>query len=393
MKSPLLLKFAIVFSLISFLVCGLTYQLIKKRLGLSPRGNRALFSFLMFSAVMMIVGPILYRVYSVSADSGADLLFQWAQFSLLGWVGSCFLVFLFMEILQLGSKTFDPKKRIFLTEGVARTLLAGTTLSSLAGLVEAKAGPSITPVEIRLETLPPAFHGLTIAQISDVHVGPLIHENYLNQVVDQVMSLNADLIFITGDLVDGTVDQLKEQVSPLKRLRAKEGVYFCTGNHEYYSGAKEWITHLESIGIHVFQNSHLILKRTTATGVDSLLIAGVHDHHADRYEASHRSDPRKAAETTDPVNCKILLAHNPFSIEGAVDAGFHLQLSGHTHAGQFYPYSFIVKAALKYSEGLYRVNSQTQLYVNRGTGYWGPPNRLGKRSEVTKITLLSAALT
>ena len=119
------------------------------------------------------------------------------------------------------------------------------------------------------------------------------------------------------------------------------------------------------------------------------MIAGVYDHNAHRYDSSHQSVPALAARSDLPVSCKILLAHNPFSIKEAAAAGFDLQVSGHTHAGQFHPYTFIVKTVLKYSEGLYRVNDKTQIYVNRGTGYWGPPNRLGKRSEITHLTLKS----
>jgi predicted MPP superfamily phosphohydrolase len=387
MSQANLIRFALFFTTLSFLVSWLTYRLLRRRLGLTATGNRRLLFFFLGSATLMTLGPFLYRWLEVSADSTPDLILQWTQFSLLGWIGSLFIVFFFSELIQFTSQKFDPQKRIFLTEGVGRTLLAGTTLTSVAGFFEATAGAEVVGIPIQLETLPPAFEGLKIVQISDVHVGPLIHRGYLDRVVDQVLALKPDLIAITGDLVDGSVNQLRDQIAPLARLRAPEGVYFCTGNHEYYSGVHEWISHLGELGITVLGNTNRILRRPGKNGEDRLLIAGVHDHQASRFEPLHATDARKAASCVEDVSCKILLAHNPFSIDAACSSGFHLQLSGHTHAGQFYPYSFIVKAVLKHSEGLYRVSEKTQLYVNRGTGFWGPPNRFGKRAEITELTL------
>ena len=298
------------------------------------------------------------------------------------------LTFLALEIVQQISKPFDPKKRIFLTEGVARGVVAGTTVAAFGGLAQAEMGPNIKPVKIQLKTLPKSFDQRVIAQISDVHIGPLLHERFLNRVVDHVLSLSPDVIVITGDLVDGTIDQLKNLVEPLKRLKAKEGIFFCTGNHEYYSGAEEWIGYLESIGIHVFKNSNVLLSRTNSEGsTEKLMLAGVYDWQAWKHSEAHRADPVAAAKTNEPVSCKILLAHNPQSTEANAQAGFDLQLSGHTHAGQFYPFVFLAGFVHKYFEGLYQVNERMQVYVNRGTGYWGPPNRLGKSSEVTHITL------
>jgi predicted MPP superfamily phosphohydrolase len=389
MKDGLLLRFALFFGTVTLLVCGLTYRLLSRRLGLGKRGNRLLLAFLLCSGVLMIWGPVSYRALEVSATSLKDYFLQWTQFFLLGWVGSVFLIFIFFEIIQAASKPFDPRKRIFLTEGVSRGLLAAGTASSFFGLLEANAGPAVHEVPITLPTLPKSFDGFRVAQISDVHVGPLIHRDYLENVVARVMALKADAIFITGDLVDGTVDQLREEIEPLRKLSARHGVYFCTGNHEYYSGVHDWIAHLESMSIQVLKNSNRVITQSTPAGDEHLMIAGVYDHNAYRYDSSHQCVPALAAKSDLPVSCKILLAHNPFSIKEAVAAGFDLQVSGHTHAGQFYPYTFIVKTILKYSEGLYRVNDKTQIYVNRGTGYWGPPNRLGKRSEITHLTLKS----
>ncbi len=390
MNTSLLIRFVIFFSAVTALVCTLTYFMLKRRLGLSPRGNRALKWFLVLSGGMIFWGPFSARVLRSSATSLPDYLFQWLQFSLLGWIGSIFLVFGFVEMVRLASKPFDPKKRIFLSTGLARGLVAGTTASSILGMFEANAGPAVHEVPIRLPRLPASFDGFRIAVISDVHVGPLIHRDYLENVVQQIEGLSPDAVFITGDLVDGTVAELREQMEPLRKLSAREGVYFCTGNHEYYSGVHEWIAHLESMGIHVFKNSNHVLRRSNGQNEEHLLLAGVYDHNAPRYEPLHESRADLAARYENPDLCKILLAHNPFSIKEAAKAGFDLQVSGHTHAGQFYPYTFLVKLALRYSEGHYVVNERTQLYVNRGTGFWGPPNRLGKRSEITHITLRKA---
>lgn len=342
----------------------------------------------LLAALLMIVASSTYRYYQPQVEGLGSNVLQWAQYLVMGWLAVSFLFFGTAELLQLISKPFDPKKRIFLTESVTQGLIVGTTLASISGFLDAKAGPEIHSVEIKLPTLPDSFKGLVLAQISDVHIGPLLHRSFLDQVVDRVMSLNPDLILITGDLVDGTVSQLQDQMGALKRLKAKEGIYFCTGNHEYYSGVEEWVAYLQSIGVQVLQNSNVIFKRTGPSGVEEkLMLAGVPDFRASPGTA-HEYNPKKAAETQEPIGCKILISHNPHGIESAAEAGFHFQLSGHTHAGQFMPFTFFMKLFLKHTEGHYQINETTQLYVNRGTGYWGPPNRLGKRAEITKITLV-----
>lgn len=382
----MLFRFLTFFTFFSVGLCGTTFFLLRRRLGLSRTGNRNLLIIFSLTALFMIVSPMIYRGMKPDVESLSNGLLQWTQYLLMGWLAMLLLVFLTLEFAQLFSRPFDPKKRIFLTEGVAKGVFFGTTLATGIGFLEANAGPEIHDVKIKLPTLPTSFQGLVIAQISDVHIGPLLHRNFLNGVIDQVMSLNPDLIFITGDLVDGSVDQLRDQVEPLKRLQAKEGVYFCTGNHEYYSGVDEWIPHLESMGIHVFKNTNKILTRKNGSNEEKLMIAGVYDWKAAQ-TVGEVCDPKRAAETSESVNCKLLLSHNPKGVADTVAAGFDLQFSGHTHAGQFAPLTFFMKIFLQHTEGLYQVSERTQLYINRGTGYWGPPNRLGKRSEITKITL------
>ncbi len=395
MGRAILFRFATVFGLLALLICGLTFFLLKRRLKLSPTGNKLLLAFFTFVAILMTVCPLIYRSLTNNFDSRLHDFVQFSQYFLMGWVGMTLLTLLALETFQLltslALRQFDPTKRMFLTQGFTRGLVAGTSLAAIGGYVQARLGPNIFPVTINLKTLPKEFDGLRLAQISDLHLGPLIHQKYLDHVVDQVLELDADIILLTGDLVDGTVEQLKHQIEPLLRLKARDGIYFCTGNHEYYSGAEEWIAFFESHGIHVFKNSNKILTRKATDGTDSkLMLAGIFDIHGDRFYESHRSDPQKAAQTTEAVDCKVLLAHNPLSIDGAAAAGFDLQVSGHTHAGQFYPFVWVVQLVLKHVHGLYQINSKTQLYVNQGTGYWGPPNRLGKSSEITHFTLRKA---
>ncbi|MBS1959601.1 MAG: metallophosphoesterase [Bdellovibrionales bacterium] len=389
MSNNQLLKFAFIFSALSFGICLLTYSLLKRRLKLEKKKSFWLLMTFTGIAILMISGPLAYRYGQASIENIGQQALQFAQYFLMGWVAMTLLTFFALEVVQsfLGilAIPFKGEKRIFLTEGVTKGLIAATSAATLGGYLQASAKPRIDKVEVKLPMLPKSFDGFTMTQISDVHIGPLLHKEFLSGVVDDILALDPDVILISGDLVDGTVEQLKQQVEPLRRLKAREGVYFCTGNHEYYSGAEEWLAHLEEMGIHTFRNSNTVFTR----GNDKILLGGVYDFTGGRYLDSHISDPVKAAITGENVSCKILMAHNPFSTTVAATADWNYQVSGHTHAGQFYPFAFLVKLALKYSEGLYQVNDKMQLYVNRGTGFWGPPNRLGKPSEITHHILRS----
>ena len=220
-------------------------------------------------------------------------------------------------------------------------------------------------------------------QFSDLHVGPTIKGPFVESVVQSIEGLNADLIVFTGDLVDGSVADLKEDVAPLSRLNAPFGKYFITGNHEYYSGVLPWIEKAKDLGFKVLIDAHDLLTKEGAT----LTLAGVTDYSSTQFVKDHKSDPLKAVSGAPNDSIKILLAHQPANIYKAVEAGYDLQLSGHTHGGQFIPWNFVTRLSQPYIAGMSR-HQDTWIYVNRGTGYWGPPLRLGISSEITIITLI-----
>jgi predicted MPP superfamily phosphohydrolase len=263
--------------------------------------------------------------------------------------------------------------------------LAALAVTAL-GLWNARRIARVVQVDVPIEGLPPALEGFTIAQISDVHVGPTIRRNYVEGIVAAVNALDADVVAITGDLVDGSVPQLREHVAPLAQLRARHGRFFVTGNHEYYSGALPWIEEVGRLGIRVLNNEHVVLGDAGA----KLVVAGVPDYGAALFDAAHASDPAAAlAGAPADAHAKILLAHQPRTARAAAQAGFDLQLSGHTHGGQFWPWVHFVRFQQPFTAGLHRMDG-LWVYVSRGTGYWGPPKRFGAPSEITRLRLKRA---
>jgi len=221
---------------------------------------------------------------------------------------------------------------------------------------------------------------LKIVQLTDIHVGPTIGRTFMDDLVRKTNALEPDVIAITGDLVDGSVAELAEHVAPLAGLRARHGVYFCTGNHEYYSGADDWIAHLGTLGIDVLRNEHRVIEHEGAR----LAIAGVHDWTSGQF--GHATDVSAALDGKDADVPVVLLAHQPKHIDEAADHGVALQLSGHTHGGQIFPFNYLVGLDQPYVKGLHD-HRGTQLYVSSGTGYWGPPMRLAVPAEITELTL------
>lgn len=272
------------------------------------------------------------------------------------------------------------------------------TAVTLIGLVNARRTARVRRVEVAIDRLPAGLEGFTIAQLSDLHVGPTIRRAYIERIVGAVNGLKADLIAITGDLVDGTVAELREHIAPLAGLRARHGTFVVTGNHEYYAGAQPWIDELRRLGLSVLLNEHVVLQTRDVKGAQTdeevldsaLLLAGVTDFTAVHFDARHASDPQRAVQDAPPlVHTRVLLAHQPRSAPAAAEAGFQLQLSGHTHGGQFFPWNLFVPLQQPFTAGLHRLHGMW-VYVSRGTGYWGPPKRLGAPSEITLVRLVRA---
>jgi predicted MPP superfamily phosphohydrolase len=264
---------------------------------------------------------------------------------------------------------------------------------SMVGFWNARRTATVVRVDVPIVNLPTPLHGFTMAQISDIHVGPTIKTHYLGRIVARVNSLDAHLVAITGDLVDGSVKELGRHIAPLAELKSTHGTYFVTGNHEYYSGAHGWIEALRALGVQVLMNEHVLIHHgdnTLNSERAMVVVAGVTDYGAHHFDETHRSNPQKALhEAPEQALFKLLLAHQPRSAVAAEQAGFDLQLSGHTHGGQFWPWGYFVRFQQPFTAGLKKMGA-LWVYTSRGTGYWGPPKRFGAPSEITLLRLVPA---
>ena len=345
--------------------------------------SRALGWLFLGLGVLIPVALILGRFI----DGPVARVLSWTAFGWMGAMFYLFLVVLLAEIVRwpLFLNAQDADRRAFFGRLLALVGGGGALVLSAAAVSQALRALHVKKIEVTLERLPPAFDGLRIAQLTDVHVGPTIRRAFVEEMVAKTNALTPDIIAITGDLMDGSVAQLREHVAPLADLKAKHGVFFVTGNHEYYSGVDEWIAEVQRLGIRVLRNERVAIG-------EGFELAGIDDYTAHQFGNGHGSDLQRALAGRDPAHELVLMAHQPRSAKEAASFGVGLQLSGHTHAGQIWPWRYAVKLQSPWVEGLYREGT-LQLYVSPGTGYWGPPMRLGTQAEITEITLRSGMRT
>ena len=276
----------------------------------------------------------------------------------------------------------DSERRRFFHQTANLGVLGASALAGGFGVWRARRHPAVVEVKVPIENLPDELDGYRIAQISDLHLGPTLSAKFMRRVVHSVNGLKPDMVAVTGDLVDGSTTHLAGHVAPLKEIISRDGTFFVTGNHEYYSGAEPWCRTLSELGLNVLNNAHSIVQR----GAAKLLVAGVNDYRAHKILPSHRSDPAAAVAGAPECDARVLLAHQPGSCLDAKEQAFDLQLSGHTHGGQFFPWNFVVGSFHPFHRGL-NAWQKGWVYVSRGTGYWGPPMRIGTESEITLLTL------
>ncbi|MCW3840280.1 metallophosphoesterase [Micromonospora yasonensis] len=281
-----------------------------------------------------------------------------------------------------GQPDHDPSRRLLLARGAA--IFAGLTATGITGygVRTALGPPQLDRVQIPLAKLPRSMDGLRIATVSDIHLGPLTGRAHTERIVSMINRLDADLVAIVGDLVDGSVAELGDQAAPLRDLRSRHGSFFVTGNHEYYSGVEDWVHEVDRLGVRVLQNER---QEIHARG-GVLDLAGVNDVTAAGTGLAAPADYAAALADRDPTRPVVLLAHQPVAAHEAAKFGVDLQLSGHTHGGQIAPFNLLVPLQQPVVSGLGEVDG-TKVYVTNGAGFWGPPVRVGAPPQVTLVEL------
>jgi predicted MPP superfamily phosphohydrolase len=359
-------------------------------LELSPRRRRIL-GAIMIAMMLSIPLTTSMRLWAPDAASIA----AWIALPWLAFVGIATTALLASDlprfIAWLGRRVLRRpeakglSRREFLSRVTGGAALAVAGASVTRGVFEARGEHEIVTVEVPLAKLPRALDGFSIVQLSDLHTGMTIDRAFVQRVVDRANALSPDLIALTGDLVDGPVASLRDDIAPLAQLRAPHGVFAVTGNHEYYSGVDEWIAEITRLGARYLRNERVVIQRGDA----AFDLAGVDDHSADQWPG-HGEDLPKATANRDTRRALVLLAHQPRQVRHAAEYGVDLQLSGHTHGGQIWPWHYIVKVQQGGLLAGEYDHKGTKLYVTRGCGYWGPPVRLLAPLEITRIILRTA---
>jgi hypothetical protein len=339
---------------------------------------------------LVVLGILLFTRPFLERFLGARLAgaLAWPTFF---WMGASFLLLVVLvgtdAVLSLAGGAAwaigDPRSSASVSyRAEAAFVILGALVASICAAVLALGPPALRAIELPLPDLPEELDGFRIVQLSDLHIGPLRGRRFAESLVSRVNSRSADLVAVTGDLVDGSVERLASEVLPLARLESRHGTFFVSGNHEYFSRIDPWLAVVRDLGWRVLRNERVTIRHGEA-GLD---VAGVDDHLAHHYGNGHGQDVAAALADRDRARPVVLLAHHPNAFDEAAELGVSLQLSGHTHGGQIWPFRYLVRLSTPYVAGVFRRGRST-LYVSRGTGFWGPPMRLFHPGEITEITL------
>lgn len=380
-------RYIILFSILSVLVFG-THAYLYRRLVRDVTDSPRLRRIGRWLAVFMALGLFAGLLGARTLPRNLGVM---AGFFSYTWMGMLMLLLpgLWAFDLYRGARHLtrkapvDPSRRRALARGAAAVTAIGATATASLSVANALAPPDLERIDVPIKGLPAALDGFTIAQISDIHVGPTIGVELMRSLVDRINALSPDLVAVTGDLVDGTVARLGEHTAPLGDLKSRHGTYFVTGNHEYYSGANEWIAEMRRLGLTVLRNERVELDHDGAI----LDVLGTDDWRAKGFIEGHGHDLKKAAAGRDRTRTSLLLAHQPKAIHDAAKHEIDLMICGHTHGGQLFPANILVKLIQPYVRGLHAHTERTWIYVHKGSGYWGPPMRLAANAEIALLTL------
>lgn len=347
-------------------------------------------------AAALLAALVLYYVTRLFVREGlpveVNTTLRWIGYLSLGFI-SLTIPFLFVkEVLQLGGRVVGEKKdpvdgarRAFLHNAGNAAVMAAVLPTMAFSIQEAFQQPIVKSNALRISGLHTDLEGTTIAHISDLHVGSILDEKWLKALMTQVGELRADMFVLTGDAIDGKVSRVGKELDSLLKFEAPLGKFFVTGNHEFYSGVDGWVEQMRTLKFTVLNNEHTLIQK----GEGKLLLAGVWDYSGERFGEHYTSDPFAAKAGAPEHDVSILLAHQPKNIFEASKAKFDIQLSGHTHGGQYFPWTYAVHLFQPYVKGLHKVD-ESLLYVNTGTGFWGPPMRFTVPPEITLHTLTRA---
>jgi predicted MPP superfamily phosphohydrolase len=374
--------------LIVVLVIGVGgHAYLAKRLALEPLWPEPLRGVLV-AAFGLGLAAVLSRLFLRRGAGTLEKALAWVAYT---WLGFTFLLLTATAATDaalwiLGAASAGPQDAPLLAR--ARALLVGAVAGAAAvvALRQGLRAPGVHRIEIPLARWPRALDGFRIVQISDVHIGSLRDRRFAAVIAERVNALAPDLVAVTGDLVDGSVARIGDEVEPLGAIRARHGVYFITGNHDFYSGADAWVARVRALGWQALRNERVAIGDAGA----HFDLAGVDDHHGAMLGPGEGEDLARALDGREADRAVVLLAHDPNTFKKASQYGVDLQISGHTHGGQIWPFRHLVRLSTPWVAGLYRLGASA-VYVSRGTGFWGPPMRLGAPSEITELVLRAAS--